>query len=99
MSYQGKTEQISPHYYSCDANGGIVDAHIPRWKAEEIAAEADEEIARLKAENERLRDQIADWMKANGPGGWIDYLRFWPWLADEALDAAIDAARKTGEQQ
>jgi len=58
MSYQGKTEQISPHFYSCDANGGIVDAHIPRWKAEEIAAEADARIAALEAENAKLREVL-----------------------------------------
>jgi hypothetical protein len=62
MSYEEKIQQIAPHYYSCDANGGIVDAHIPRWKAEEIATEADARIefletafASLQEENSELR--------------------------------------------
>jgi hypothetical protein len=30
---------------------------------------------KLERENEGLREQLGDWLKANGPGGWIDDLR------------------------
>lgn len=32
-------------------------------------------LASKDAEIARLRDQLTDWMKANGPGGWIDEQR------------------------
>lgn len=33
------------------------------------------QIDRLRAENAELKQRNADWLKENGPGGWIDNMR------------------------
>lgn len=41
----------------------------------EITTDAINRKEKLEAENESLKAQLAEWLKQNGPGGWIDNLR------------------------
>ena len=47
---------------------------------------AEREIERLRAEVDALRENNHGWLRANGPGGWIDALRAdaerYRWLRD-----------------
>lgn len=55
-------------------------------RAAETLERASTEIDRLRAEVDALRENNHGWLRANGPGGWIDALRAdaerYRWLRD-----------------
>ncbi len=67
-----------------------IDNSILRERNSELRKGNSAEVERLTAENAGLKSEKAEWLKANGPGGWIDQLRVENAGLREALQDSLE---------